>query len=217
MWSIAAYKQGRTDVSEADDPSLLTAYATSTTTWGWQSEIKWALNEKTLLSFYMLNQTTDYTPNVGGTIQLDARALGFKDVTDQNGKVIYPAEAFLYGGRARIILPNGMEQYKKKQGNPGRQIGLSGVFDLIKGVGVTLNGNYLSSTCAGRLCLVRLPQSHVYDAGIFWSDKHWETKLDVFNVTNEQYFRARTGDTLGDVIAQSMPGRRYQFTVKCTY
>lgn len=214
MLSASAYKQGRIDVSEDDDPGVLNAYATSTTTWGWQSEFKWAVNNNALLSFYVLKQTTDYTPNVGGAIQVDARALGFEDVKDQNGNIIYPAEAFLYGGRARIILPNDMQQYRKKQGNPGTQVGFSGVFDLFRGFGVTVGGNYLSSTCAGRLCLVRLPQSHVYDVGLFRESHKWEVKLDVFNVTNEQYFRARTGDTLGDVIAQSMPGRRYQFTVK---
>jgi len=217
LFSAAAYKQGRTDVADTDDPNVVNAYATSTTTWGWQSEFKWAMNDATLLSVYLLKQTTDYTPNVGGSIQLDARALGFKDVVDQSGKVIYPAEAFLYGGRARILLPNGLEQYKKKQGNPGTQIGVNGVFSFTKNSGITVSGNYLSSTCTGRLCLVRLPASHVFDIGLFWNHAHCETKLDIFNVTNEQYYRARTGDTLGDVIAQSMPGRRYQATIKFTY
>ncbi|HEX2585224.1 MAG TPA: TonB-dependent receptor plug domain-containing protein [Steroidobacteraceae bacterium] len=217
LLSIAAYKQGRTDVTDSDDASLLNAYATATTTWGWQSELKWTIGERALLSAYLIKQTTDYTPNVGGSIQVDARALGFKDVVDQAGKIIYPAEAFLYGGRARILLPNGMEQYKKKQGNPGTQVGISGVFNLVKSLGITVNANYLSSTCSGRLCLVRLPQSHVYDFGAFWNSKQWDAKLDIFNITNERYFRARTGDTLGDVIAQSMPGRRYQLTVKFTY
>jgi len=217
MWSISAYKQGRSDVSDSDDVSLLNAYATATTTWGWQTELKWTIKDDALLSMYVIKQTTDYTPNVGGSIQVDARALGFKDIVDQNGTVIYPAEAFLYGGRARIILPNDMEQYKKKQGNPGTQVGASGVFTLVHGLGFTVNGSYLSSTCAGRLCLVRLPQSHVFDLGLFWSNRQWDTKFDLFNITNERYFRARTGDTLGDVIAQAMPGRRCQFTVKFSY
>lgn len=222
IFSATAYKQGRIDVAETDDPGVINAYATSTTTWGWQWELKWSVNENTLLSFYTIKQTTDYTPNAGSTLQVDARALGFKDVLDSNGKVVYPAEAFLYGGRARIILPNDMELYKHKQGNPGTQIGINGVFSVAYGVGLAINGNYLSSTCSGRLCLVTLPQTHVYDLGMFWGNKqwakkYWEIKLDVFNVTDEHYFRARTGDTLGDVIAQSMPGRRIQFTLKYSF
>lgn len=217
IFSATAYKQGRTDVAETDDPGVINAYATSTTTWGWQWEVKWSLSEDVLLSLYTLKQTTDYTPNVGGALQVDARALGFKDVLDSNGNVVYPAEAFLYGGRARLLLPNDMELYKHKQGNPGTQIGINGVFNIARGFGFALNGNYLSNTCSGRLCLVKLPQTHVYDVGAFWSNKYWEGKLDIFNITDQHYFRARTGETLGDVIAQSMPGRRIQFTLKYTF
>jgi hypothetical protein len=38
--------------------------------------------------------------------------------------------------------------------------------------------------------------------------------LDVLNLTNERYFRARTGDALGDVLAQAMPDRHWQATIK---
>jgi outer membrane receptor protein involved in Fe transport len=38
--------------------------------------------------------------------------------------------------------------------------------------------------------------------------------LDVNNFTDERYYRARTGDTLGDVIAQAMPGRTWQITTR---
>jgi outer membrane receptor protein involved in Fe transport len=120
----------------------------------------------------------------------------------------------LYGGRARLLLPANMPQYKQKQGNPETQLGLSAIYMVHKGFGFTFKGNYLSSTCSGRLCLVKLPQSHVYDAGLFWESRDWNLKFDVFNITDERYFRARTGDTLGDVIAQVMPGRRWQLTAK---
>jgi outer membrane receptor protein involved in Fe transport len=39
-------------------------------------------------------------------------------------------------------------------------------------------------------------------------------KLDVLNVTDRHQFRARSGDTLGDVIAQALPGRRWQVTLR---
>lgn len=214
LFTGSAFKQGRTQASEQDNADVLTAYPTATTTWGWQTELKWVPTKNLLLSLYTIKQTTDYTPNVGGSIQVDARALGFKDVLDANGNVVYPAEAFLYGGRARIQLPNDMEQYKHKQGNPPIQLGFSGVYQFFKGVGATFKAGYLSSTCSGRLCLVRLEQSHVYDIGAFWETPAWNLKFDVFNLTDEHYYRARTGDTLGDVIAQAMPGRRWQVTAK---
>jgi outer membrane receptor protein involved in Fe transport len=213
-FSTAVYEQGREEVEATDDVTVLNAYATSTTTRGWQTELKWAPLKNLLLSLHALKQVTRYTPNVGGAIQVDARSLGFMDVTDAAGNVIYPAEAFLYGGRARILLPNGMKQYERKQGNPENQIGVTSIYQLDKHWGATLKGNYLSSTCSGRLCLVHLPQSLVVDAGIYWTDRLLDIKLDVSNVGDVHYFRARTGDTLGDVIAQAMPGRRWQATAR---
>jgi iron complex outermembrane recepter protein len=209
-FATAVYEQGREEVEDTDDTTVINAYATSTTTRGWQTEVKWAPTKNLLLSLHALKQVTRYTPNVASTIQVDARALGFADVVDASGNVIYPAEAFLYGGRARILLPAGMQQYERKQGNPENQIGMTAIYQLDKHWGTALKGNYLSSTCAGRLCLVKLPQSLVFDAGVFWAGKFLDIKFDVFNVDNVHYFRARTGDTLGDVIAQAMPGRRWQ-------
>jgi len=62
--------------------------------------------------------------------------------------------------------------------------------------------------------LVKLPQSSVFNAGLLWSVGTWRIKADVFHLTNERYFRARTGDTLGDVLAQAMPDRHWQATVR---
>ena len=214
LLTSALYEQGRTEVGSDDDAALLSAYATATTTRGWQTELKWAPLRHVLLSLYTLRLSTEYTPNMGATIQVDARSLGFQDVIDASGRVVYPAEAFLYGGRVRIVLPDNMPQYKKKQGVPDTQVGISAIYKLPGDWGVTAKGNYLSRTCSGRLCLVTLPQSTVFDAGIFWESGGWNLKFDVFNLTDRHNFRARTGDTLGDVIAQAMPGRRWQLTAK---
>jgi hypothetical protein len=214
---LAAFDQGRIEVADADDPNVLAAYATSTTTRGWQGEVHWAPLRSVLLGAYVLAETTRYTPNFGGTIQVDARALGFTDVVDAQGRVVYPAEAFLYGGRARILLPANLPQYSRKQGNPPEQVGVTAIVQLAPRQGLTLKASYLSETCAGRLCLVRLPSSAVVDVGAFAGLGAFDLKLDVFNATDAHYFRARTGDTLGDVIAQAMPGRRWQITVRYTF
>lgn len=210
--ATTVFEQGRDDASASDPANVINAYATSTTTRGWQTEIKWAPKSNLLLSLYALRQVTRYTPNVGGIIQVDARALGFADVVDANGKVIFPAEAFLYGGRAGIVLPDGLDAYDEKQGNPESQMGITAIYQFQKNWGITLKGNYLSSTCSGRLCLVTLPSSTVFDVGLFRSGALVDLKLDITNIGDVHYFRARTGDTLGDVVAQAMPGRRAQMT-----
>jgi iron complex outermembrane receptor protein len=169
------------------------------------------------VSFYVSDQTTRFDPNVGSVQLVDARTLGFQDVLDAQGNVVYPAEAFLYGGRSRIVLPANLPQYEEKQGNPRTQLGMSTSYQWNSGAGVSLSGNYFSDTCTGRLCTVRLPGSYIANVGAFYDIGPWTFKLDVVNVFNERYFRARTGDTLGNVLAQAMPDRRWQATVKVEF
>jgi outer membrane receptor protein involved in Fe transport len=64
---------------------------------------------------------------------------------------------------------------------------------------------------------VRLPSADVLNTGLFWDVRGWSVKLDVFNATDTRYFRARTGDTLGDALAQAMPRRHWQLTLKASF
>ena len=84
-------------------------------------------------------------------------------------------------------------------------------------MGLSLSGNYFSSTCTGRLCTVVLPESYVVNAGAFYDFRAWTFKLDVSNLFNERYFRARTGDILGNVLAQALPDRRWQLSVRVKF
>ena len=214
--TVAAYRQRRV-LGNADPQAVIGAYATATLTRGVELEIKWVPVRNSLLSLYALRQETEFTPNVGGALLVDARTLGFEDIRDAAGNVIYPAEAFLYGGRSRIVLPADMPEFATKQGNPRTQIGLSTQYQLRNGLGMTLSGNYFSSVCSGRLCAVELPAARVIDVGLFWDARDWHFKLDVLNALDERYYRARTGDALGDALAQAMPARHWQLTLKRTF
>jgi hypothetical protein len=217
FFTTAAYEQARLDVSADDDSAILNAHVSSTITRGWETELKWVPSGNLLLSFYALQQTTKFRPNSGAAIMVDARALGFQDVVDAEGNVIYPAEAFLYGGRSFLVLPPGMPAHETKQGNPETQIGVLAQYELDNGVGFTLSGNYFSSVYAGRLRLVELPEAYVFNAGVFWDFDVWHFKCDLLNMFDERYFRARTGDTLADPLVSAMPGRRWQATVRMRF
>ena len=215
FFSTAAYEQRRVSIDSIGDPSLANSEVAGTRTRGWESELKWVPTRYFLMTFYALNQKTYYTPNRGGTIQVDARALGFKDIVDPaTGEIVYPAEAFLYGGRAFVALPAGITDYREKQGNPNTQLGFTTQVLLRPGFGFTVSGNYLSSVSAGRLQLTELPEARVFNAGLFREWRHWHFKADVFNFTDQRYFRARNGDTLADLPVSALPGRRFQFTVR---
>ena len=193
---------------------MLGAEVSSTLTEGVEAELKFSLWENLVVSLYALKQETRFRPNTGGNILVNARTLGFQDVLDASGNVIYPAEAFLYGGRAQLTLPADMPGYEIKQGNPETQFGFNATYRLDNGLGFTLSGNHFSEAYSGRLKTVQLPSVSVVDLGMYFDTGAWHFKLDVGNAFNEQYFRARTGDTLGEVLAQAMPGRTWRTTVK---
>ena len=214
--SIAAYRQRRV-LGSGEPQAAIDAYASATVTRGAELEVKWVPVRNSLLSLYALRQETEYAPNDGGALLVDARTLGFQDVLDAAGNVIYPAEAFMYGGRTRIVLPDGMREFATKQGNPRTQVGLSTQYQMKNGLGITMSGNYFSAVCSGRLCAVELPSARVIDAGLFWDLRDWHFKLDLLNALDERYYRARTGDSLGDPLAQAMPTRHWQFTLRRSF
>jgi iron complex outermembrane receptor protein len=213
MLTAAVYRQRRV-LGEGDTTASINAYAGSTITRGVELEVKWVPVPSSLLSLFALRQETTFAPNAGAALLVDARTLGFEDVRDAAGNVVYPAEAFLYGGRSRIVLPADLSGFATKRGNPRTQLGLSTQYQLRSGIGATLSGNYFSTACSGRLCAVRLPEAYVIDVGLFLDVRDWHLKLDLLNALDERYFRARSGDALGDALAQAMPTRHWQLTIK---
>jgi outer membrane receptor protein involved in Fe transport len=219
FFTTALYEQTRISVSQNDDPAVIDAEVSSTLTEGWEGEIKWVPRSNAFLSFYALRQRTEFqSVSGGGNFLVNARVLGFKDVVDADGNVVYPAEAFLFGGRSFLVMPDELaSQYGIKRGNPETQLGLMGQYKLGSGLGFTMSSNYFSSVYSGRLMLVELPSTITVDVGMFLDLGRFHVKLDVLNATDERYFRARTGDTLSDALAQAMPDRRWQATFRATF
>ncbi|HEY0962039.1 MAG TPA: TonB-dependent receptor plug domain-containing protein [Pseudomonadales bacterium] len=212
--SLAHYEQTRTDVNDDNHAALVSASASATTTRGWEAELKWVPTARLFLSLYGVQQRTYFMPNTGDNILVDARTLGFQDVLDAQGNVIYPAEAFLYGGRSYLALPDGMEAYRIKQGNPGTQYGLSAQYQLNRTFGMTFSANYFSGVYSGRLRQVHLPASYVANAGVFVDRGRWHFKFDVNNLADTRYFRPRTGDNLGETLVSAMPGRTWAASIR---
>lgn len=219
FFTTALYEQTRISVTQNDDPAVIDAEVSSTVTEGWEGEVKWVPNSNVFLSFYALRQRTEFqSVTGGGNFLVSARVLGFQDVVDASGNVIYPAEAFLYGGRSFLVMPDELAPlYERKRGNPETQLGLTAQYRLDNGLGFTLSGNHFSSVYAGRLMLVELPATTTVDAGVFLDIGRFHMKLDLLNATDERYFRARTGDTLSDSLAQAMPDRRWQATFRAQF
>jgi iron complex outermembrane receptor protein len=216
--SSAVYEQSRYDVNEPDDPSF-GAEVTSVVTEGVEAEAKWAPADNLFLSAFAIYQKANYLDlPVGSNINIDARTLGFQDVIDPvTGAVIYPAEAFLYGGRAFLIMPGALSsQYGRISGNPEHQYGMTGNYKMKSGLGFNFNLNWVSETATSRLQSVVLPEALLVSAGVTYETKNWNLRLSGFNLANETWFRARNGYTSPDVV-NPQPTRYWTFSARYNF
>src|SRR5262249_31669947 len=123
MITSAAYDQTRTDVSAPSDPGA-GANVSSTRYRGVETEIQFAPTRNIFVSAYALFQSGKYIVGApaGTNVDVSGRDLGFQDIVDPStGKVIFPAEAFLYGGRPQLVLPTGTWAFTDRTGDPQRQ------------------------------------------------------------------------------------------------
>lgn len=221
--SVAGYEQRRTSVTENPDDPLLDAEVTSTIGRGIETEIKWVPSRGLALSVFGLKQEVKFNPNTGGAFNFDARALGFMDVLDEAGNVVYPAEAFLYGGNARIMLPDGMPEYVLRTNNPEYQAGFNVNYivpqgkGFFSGFGFTVSGNWNSEVCSSRICLIELPAEKTANLGIYKTFRSLELKLDVTNLTDEMFYRPRQYNANAGKLLNAAPGRRFSITAKMNF
>jgi len=215
--STAAFRQSRLEVTQNEDPSLLTAEVSSTISKGIDAEIRWLVMKGLNIALFGQQETTEYSPNIGGTELIDGRFMGFQDIKDAAGNVIFPAEAFLYGGRASIQIPDNLPQYLMKPSNPEYQVGLNISYDAPFGIGMTMSANYNSDVCAARLCVVKMPAVTILNAGLRKTFRSWEVKLDATNLTNEYAYRPRQYNGSAGELITAMPLARYNLTARFNF
>jgi iron complex outermembrane receptor protein len=212
--TLAGYQQTRTDISDPRDPTE-GADITSSETTGVEFELKWVPSRNVFLSIFALKQKSDYLFASDGTISLDARQMGFQDVVDPvTGAVIYPAEAFFYGGKISVAMPTSIEQtYLRRNGNPEEQFGANASYQITEKFGFNGGFTWFSEIPVTRVGIVTVPEQTILNLGMTWETLDWRFQLNGFNVTDERYFRARNGDGTAQIMS-SMPGRSYALTVK---
>ena len=200
-------------MATADDPTA-GAEVSSTLARGIETEIKWVPIRDLYLSVYGLWQKSEYTVDTTANIEVNGRQIGFQDVLDPvTGAVLFPAEAFLYGGRASVTLPAGQPQFREKTTDPKRQFGMSGTYQMKNGFGMFFNVTYSAEVYADRVKAILLPEALVGNVGVTYDRGQWHVKGNAYNVTDERYFRGRTNDTNSQLMSV-MPGRRWELTVK---
>jgi outer membrane receptor protein involved in Fe transport len=209
--TIAGYEQTRNDVRTPDDPGA-GADVSSTKYRGIEASFAWAPLRSLYIGGYALTQKGEYTVDSGFNAEVDGRMLGLQDIVAPDGTV-YPAEAFLYGGRFSVAVPAGMSQFRDRTGDPEWQAGLNGTYRLNNGLGFLVSSNYFEGVWADRLKTMRLPGSITVDAGITYDTANWHMKLSVYNALDERYWQARSSDT-NPVIVTAKPGATWEVMLK---
>jgi iron complex outermembrane recepter protein len=215
QWTLSGFQQDRTDVSNPSDPSI-GAFATSTTTEGLEASINAQATKNLFIGASVTLLEPRYTTGLttGQTIDVSARDLGFQDIVLPNGD-IYPAEAFGYGGRLRVLVNDPNNIYDEVPGSPEMQLAMNATYTIGKGFGVLLNAQHFSKSWANRLQTVELPATTLANIGVTWDYKRIHLKGNLYNVTDELQFRATSGGNPN--MLSVLPDRRYELSMKIDF
>lgn len=214
FWAVTAYEQERGSVTEDDEGNPLRGGLGDILSEGIEFEMRWAPNKHFWISGFS-TFTTVLLRNTGGAIHYNGPLLGFDDVKDANGEIIYPAEAFTWGGRAG--LPVDEDFNTEHPGFPDTSAGLSGGYSFDNGFSFGGSFNYISEVHSGRAKKIILPEAYTFNVFLSYKYKGWRAKLDVLNVTDEEYFRGRNGASRGDVLITRMPNRSSKLTISKSF
>lgn len=215
-WALAGYRQERATVDEDPNGNPLIGSLGVLTGEGVELEVRWVPNEKFYLSGFSVAQKTLDVSGRAGWLRLHGTTHGFEDVLDPvTGEVIYPAEAFTWGGQAGHRVQAG--EKIERPAYPNTSHGIAMGYKAPYGLNFTLSGNYISEVQSGRYGVVMLPEATTANLAIGWKRGSFAAKLDIFNLTDELYFRGRSGSTSGDELISVMLPRRWQVTISKTF
>jgi hypothetical protein len=215
QWTLDAFRQTRNDVSSPTDPSV-GVEVTSTETKGIEADFKFAATKKLFISTSLVHMTSKYlTGGVASNQEVSGRDLGFQDIVDPVTGAVYPAEAFLYGGRTALQITDPNNLYSDVPGLPNWQGAFNVTYQLPHGFGVNAGSQYFSQSWANRIKTVKLPQATLFDLGATYDHGNLHLRVSSFNITDKRYFQS--GQTTNANLLTVMPGRRWQLQLKADF
>lgn len=199
FFALAAYEQTRTSF---DPITTVGGAASSTLTRGFEYEIRWLVNKRLSLS---TTGTWSYAHYLqGGVIQIDGRAAGYPDVVDASGKVVIPAEAFVWGGRLSTSIPDSEKRYRKVESLPASVLNLTATYSFDDGYFVQSTVLHQGPQFVDRLQTLRIPSGQIVDLAFGRRTKKWELYCNIVNVLDKKlYTRGVTANLIGPKFAQN--------------
>ncbi|HEY0944226.1 MAG TPA: TonB-dependent receptor [Opitutaceae bacterium] len=210
-YSVAAYDQTRSSSTLEEGESFIR----STVNRGIEAELRWVPNKHwsfiltgtwTKVERIQLNGSTR-------TAAATASYIGFQDILDANGNVIFPAEAFLWGGNANVVIPDD-PAYNEYGQYPDHIIGTFIGYTWDNGFGVTWNSTYVSKVAASSDLkdLLTLPSSYSHNVAMFYDKGAWRVSLNIRNLTDELYWTPNNGSFGGTLLQTALP-RNYELSI----
>ncbi|MBL9192344.1 MAG: TonB-dependent receptor [Opitutaceae bacterium] len=183
FFAVAAYDQTRNNFDPNDGAGVIGA----TRGRGIEGELRWSPSRRFSLTAGMSSSKTVNLVS-SGNVNTNARFLGYPDVVDATGKVVIPAEAFGWGGIISTNIPAGVTDYDEVNAIPDTIVNLTPIYTFKNGISIRATAYYQGNFAADRLKTVIVKPVYVFDAGIAYTYKNWEGRLNILNVFDKLYF-----------------------------
>ena len=210
FYAVAAYDQVRSS-SAVDEGET---FIRSTRNRGIEAEIRWAPTKHFSMALTGTSTKVLRTQlTATRTATATANYVGFQDLTDASGKVIVPANAFIWGGNVAVIIPP-TDFYREQGQYPDHILTLFLNHNWDSGFGVTWNTTFASAVAAsGDLPdLLNLPGYYLHTASAYWQSKSWRISFTCRNVIDEEYWVPNSGSAGGALLQAGLP-RNYELSI----
>lgn len=216
-WAVSAYQQGKTSVTlDTSGAEITSGSVDASVAKGTELELRWVPGKSFYVTAYGVVQKST-TKVLAGTrsARIAGTFLGFADVKDASGNVIFPAEAFSWGGQNTVNVPVGVEL--ETPGYPNLQLGSSANYAFKSGLSFGTSMNYNTKVQSGFAQKLILPAYALWNANVGYKFNGWSMKVDVMNLFDKRYFKSRIGGGSGDALISVGVPRRFQYTVSKTF
>lgn len=209
FYAVSAYEQKRTSNYTVEGD----AFIRRTLNRGLEAELRWAPTRHFSAALTGTSTKVELLSTTAPTRTATATAeyVGFTDVLDANGKVIYPANAFGWGGNISVTIPNS-DFYKEFGGYPDHILTAFLTYNFDSGFGMTWNTTYVSkvSSSSDIPDILILPDYFLSAASAYWQNPKWRVSLNVRNVLDTNYYNPNS--TGAALVHKGLP-RNFEFSL----
>jgi iron complex outermembrane receptor protein len=210
-YAVSAYEQIRSSSIEEEGVSFIR----STKNKGIEVEARWVPNKNISVILTGTFQSIHWHKAGIQNALVTASYLGFQDVLDPaTGTVLFPADAFLFGGNPQVRVNTNDPKYSKFGQYPDTVVGAFFGYNFDNGFGFSWNSTYVSDVSASSVVpdLLILPSSFSHAAALYWNSENWRVALNIRNVTDELMWTPNSGSFGGTLLQTGLP-RNYELAL----